>query len=363
MISEASYDRIVNAIYEAALDPKVWSEVIHELLASFQTLFASVYTPFAAKAGFEPIWSTNADAQYIADYTAKYASNDILSDALWARVPVREFSYCLGDLFQNGEFEAWDCYKELIKPRGVEEVIGALVDAEDHRAVQLHIYFPKLSGSEISAAKAVTRRLGNHVAHAARVHWHLTAARQQAGSARITLDMFRCGVIWLSEAGAALFRNAEADRILALRDGITLAANGALMIGRQSDLASAIHRAREGAESCLAVARDGAPLFVRVASLPERAAALRLPDAAAIAFISESEAPMDQKVSQAVRLYHLTPAETRVLKCLVTGLDVGAMAGVLGTATSTVRTQVKSILAKCGATRQAELIRLVAMLV
>lgn len=166
MISEASYDRIVNAIYEAALDPKVWSEVIHELLASFQTRFASVYTPFAAKGGFEPIWSTN-----------------------------------------------------------------------------------------------------------------------------------------------------------------------------------------------------GAPLFERVAPLPERAEALRLPHAAAIAFVSESSAPMVQKVVHAVRLYRLTPAEGRVLQCLVTGLNVQATASALGTAASTVRTQAKSILAKSGASRHAELVRLVAMLV
>ncbi len=96
--------------------------------------------------------------------------------------------------------------------------------------------------------------------------------------------------------------------------------------------------------------------------LPVNANALRLPKAAAIAFVSEATTPSAASIKAASRIYHLTRTEARVMEQLVSGLSPEQVADLLGSSLNTVRTQVKAILAKAGVSRQADLIRLVATL-
>ena len=54
-------------------------------------------------------------------------------------------------------------------------------------------------------------------------------------------------------------------------------------------------------------------------------------------------------------LFDLTPGEARVARALASGLEVDGVAGAFGVASSTVRSQLKSIFAKTGTGRQADL--------
>ena len=62
------------------------------------------------------------------------------------------------------------------------------------------------------------------------------------------------------------------------------------------------------------------------------------------------------------QLYGLTGAELEVLTGLVNGMAVEQVAQLKGRSIATVRTQVRSLLAKTGSERQSDLIRLVARL-
>jgi len=55
-------------------------------------------------------------------------------------------------------------------------------------------------------------------------------------------------------------------------------------------------------------------------------------------------------------LFDLTPAEARVAAALIEGRTIAEMAARNGVGLETVRTQVKSILAKTGVSRQAEFV-------
>jgi DNA-binding CsgD family transcriptional regulator len=63
-----------------------------------------------------------------------------------------------------------------------------------------------------------------------------------------------------------------------------------------------------------------------------------------------------------VRSVNLTPAETRVLELLCSGVRPTAIARQQNVAVSTVRTQIGSIRAKTGAASISELVRQVAVL-
>lgn len=59
-------------------------------------------------------------------------------------------------------------------------------------------------------------------------------------------------------------------------------------------------------------------------------------------------------------LFDLTPAEARVARAIGDAQSVENIAELLGVSRETVRTQLKSVLAKTGVGRQVELVRLLA---
>lgn len=60
-----------------------------------------------------------------------------------------------------------------------------------------------------------------------------------------------------------------------------------------------------------------------------------------------------------VKLYGLTPAETRLLALLGQAMNLREAAQTLGVRETTARTQLRSVFAKTGTCRQAEVVRLV----
>jgi DNA-binding CsgD family transcriptional regulator len=79
---------------------------------------------------------------------------------------------------------------------------------------------------------------------------------------------------------------------------------------------------------------------------------------AALVFLSDPAVRPQSRTATLRSLYGLTPVETRVAGLLLEGLDVRAVSEALGMTLETTRFRVKQILAKTGAGRQSELIRL-----
>lgn len=366
MISDESYDRVLECIYDAALEPQRWREVVDALTDGFQAIGSSAYTLFASRAGIEGIWSTDADAELITAYASKYASEDILAEALWQKIPLPSLVYSLREMVPASAIETWEGFKVLLEPRGVRDCVGLVVDGDGHRATQLMIYTPRWPEEKIDLAKRAMQRISSHFQRAMRIHWHLENARAAANTAQITLDMFSCGVAWLSEKRTVLYRNEEMARILGMNDGVAASGDSLRLAdpAAQRALSAAVERAAAGEDTPMLVPRNSGfePFRARVCPLPLKASALRLPGAAAILFVSEAARLAETATERASHIYQLTPAEARVLKLLMSGQDVKTMTDSLGTSEATIRTQLKSVMAKCGTTRQADLVRLVALI-
>jgi DNA-binding CsgD family transcriptional regulator len=76
-------------------------------------------------------------------------------------------------------------------------------------------------------------------------------------------------------------------------------------------------------------------------------------------FVTDPETIADPEASYLQRQFKLTPAEAALARELLQGDGISAAAGRLGVAEATARTQLRSVLAKTGTGRQAELVRLV----
>lgn len=201
--------------------------------------------------------------------------------------------------------------------------------------------------------------------NAARLHLGLIDIGYRSAIGRGNLDQLAAGVIFTDEHGRIIETNPAGERILQIGDGLTMR-NGRILARRSFEtgkLARLIADAAPAGASlpsagCMLIARDEGhpPYVVRVAP----AAGGRPGDGLPMAVLMIST-PGEARVSQGelADLYGLTPAESRIALALARGRRLTELAGEFDVKITTLRTQLSSILTKCGVERQSDLVRLI----
>lgn len=100
-------------------------------------------------------------------------------------------------------------------------------------------------------------------------------------------------------------------------------------------------------------------LMVEPIGIPGVAPVFWAGEATVAVYIQDPEQHLDVDEELLARLFGLTPAEGRVGAGLALGKDIASLSEEAGTTVNTVRTQLKSVMAKTATRRQAELVRLV----
>ena len=77
-------------------------------------------------------------------------------------------------------------------------------------------------------------------------------------------------------------------------------------------------------------------------------------------FIAHAAIPPQMPAAALAVIYDLTPAETRVMELLAEGKTQAEIGLQLGISTNTVKTHRRRVFEKTGASRQVELVRLLA---
>lgn len=111
----------------------------------------------------------------------------------------------------------------------------------------------------------------------------------------------------------------------------------------------------------MALTRKGSPhpLSVMAAPLSGETAPLLDHAPGAALLLADPDGNPDSMEGLLARLFGLSPAESGLAAALAGGESVNDYAEARGVSLNTVRTQLKQALAKTGARRQAELVRLV----
>jgi DNA-binding CsgD family transcriptional regulator len=209
-----------------------------------------------------------------------------------------------------------------------------------------------------------------HLDGAIGLHRRLCGAELMAGHMAAVLDQLPHAVILVSGNGRRVATNREADRILQNRDGLVhergelRAATQAATDRLRTALQAAVRTgAGEGldAPTPLALPRPSGrrPLAVMVAPLPAQRVAFNDDGAAAAVFVTDPEHGRTPDYKAIAALFGLTPAESRLVTCLVTGQNLEEAATSLQVKLESVRTRLKTVFEKTGTHRQAELVRLV----
>jgi len=185
------------------------------------------------------------------------------------------------------------------------------------------------------------------------------------------VDHIPTGIVVTNEDGVIKHANATAKEIGTRNDGLSLTRNS-ITLARQEENADlhlairrAIGKAREGdilSGHPLTVTRtntkESYPLMVSTLWGNHIKLGLGvLDEPVAVIFITDPDRPQEAPAELLQRLYGLTPAESRLLECLVAGNSVEVAAGMVKITVNTARQHLKIIFQKTDTNRQAILIK------
>lgn len=178
--------------------------------------------------------------------------------------------------------------------------------------------------------------------------------------ATFAFDRFMVGVAIVDEKGAVRLMNKEAERIVGENDGLSV--SGGVLKGAAVKQNAKLHQAIEKAfeeetlDEIISFPRNsgGRPYLVLVPG--QRFSADERPDAVVLLVI-DTEQRTKVSGDTLVRLYNLTPSETRVALMLIDGKRLDQIAEELEIAQTTVVFHLKNLFRKTETNRQADLVR------
>jgi DNA-binding CsgD family transcriptional regulator len=358
----------VGSIYDAAIDPELWTSVLEQICKFVPGSMANVFSQDAVKKTANRFFSWGADPEYEAQYLDKYAPINPLSPTVVFLPPGEPYS--LTDVISHAEMRNTRLYKEWMEPQGYIDLIGytleksatsaafhvivrhirdGFVDAETRRRVQLvapHLRRAILIGKIIDLGKVET------AAFAEALDGLATAMFLVDSSARI---------VHANTAGHAMIAE---NTVIHMADGRMVAKDSNANRALRKALASA-----EGGDAALGVkgialplpSRDGVDRVAHMlplTSASRRKAGVSYGAVAAI-FVQKASPDLKSPLEAMSRRYGLTPGELRVLIALLNVGSVAEMAHVLEISEGTVRNHLHHLFEKTGTARQAELVKLV----
>lgn len=169
------------------------------------------------------------------------------------------------------------------------------------------------------------------------------------------LDRLPFAALLVNRDCRVLHRNAAADRLIERGTALSVDPGGRLrgsVRAASEALRSAVEEAlSKRANITLPLPRgDDRPLSAAICGAEAQGEVATL-------FLGNPDAPPSPSATAIGNLYKLTPVEARLAAALARGLTVEAAAGELGVTLSSARTYLKTVFAKMGVSRQAEMMR------
>jgi DNA-binding CsgD family transcriptional regulator/PAS domain-containing protein len=370
-ISPALLSALIGVIYDCALDPSRWENALGEMVAALECHNALLSLTdmrhdrllLARGFGMNQEWWQAFQDKHVPEAAAQLA-------AIAASWPFDKPFVMSRDL--SPEMMRGAAYiEEGLGAEGIIDVLQCFLIGSPKRFAGLALGRRRSRGEFGDREVELAQLLIPHIRRAVTISDLLDLRALERTHLAAALDALRCAVLLTDANGKIIHVNRSAAKMLrdatALRDqrGFVKAA----LAPAAAELSKAIKlAAREDfqiGKMGLAIRLsedDSSPVLAHV--LPLASGELRSrfePAAVAAVFIRNREDTRDNAELLATS-YELTPAETRVLSCLLAGRSLAESASELRVAPATVRTHLDSIFRKTGVGRQQDLLLLASQL-
>jgi DNA-binding CsgD family transcriptional regulator len=357
-------DRLVGQIYDAAVEPGGWPQIL-ERLSDFLDGTATKLTFQNVKTSRSEASSVRMPPEADITYAQYYQKINVFLPRI-TKLPAGTL-IPVWDLLPRETYERSEFYNDFCRPGDMCHPIGVVLANDLDVRVVFTCGRSKAAGDFEPEHLDRLRRIGPHLVRAANVTLRLSQA-EIAGNARAeALNRVTNGVLVVAANGEILFANQAAESLLAEADGIRTE-KSTLRASTQADTAE-FHRLitaaaeqsdRSGGVMAIARPLPRRPLNVLVVPFHIESTWLVTRRAAAIIFVADPDSAPQIVHDDLRTLYGLTPAEVSVAAAIARGGGLQAVADELEIGLTTARTHLQHVFAKTQTRRQAELVRLIA---
>jgi DNA-binding CsgD family transcriptional regulator/PAS domain-containing protein len=368
--SEASaLSELIGNIYDAALDPKLWTRALEHTCAFVGGSSALLHWRDVARESAAALHRFNDDPYYARLYFEKYWSmNPVFPAATFVEPGI---IYTPSEIVSQAELVKTRFYKEWMKPQGIVGCVATNLEKGATSSTVLTIRRNEELGIVDGGMRHRAALVVPHFQRAASIGRLFDQSRAAQAVLAETLENVEAGVFLVGPNGHIVFANAI---------GRVLLDEGTLLRERRSSLAAVVpeaHRmlrdifvAAEGGD--VSVGRRGVSIplsaspharwFAHVLPLTsgDRQRTGALYSAVAAVFVRKTSPASPPPLETLAKQYKLTASEVRVLDAVMKVSGIRALADLLGLTQATVKTHLHNLFRKTGVARQSELVKLIA---
>jgi DNA-binding CsgD family transcriptional regulator/PAS domain-containing protein len=361
---------VIGDIYDAALDPTLWVDVLRKTRAFIGGwAIALSWKDAVAKRGGSFFEEGNQDPRYRDLYFEKYIKLDPFTMTQFV-VEVEEPKSFL-EVLSHDELIQTRIYKEWAQPQGIVDALMCLIDKSATSVGFLVVFRHERDGFVDDATRDRARLIIPHIRRATLIGKVIDLEKAEAASLADTLDGISAGMFLVDATGRIVHANSAGHVMLEAADVLHAKAGRLAVNDPRADQALADTFASAGNGDAAVgikgvavplVARGGERYVAHVLPLTSGARRQAGTSYAAVAALFVHKAALDTPAppEAIAKAYKLTPMELRVLLAVVEVGGVPEVAEALGIADTTVRTHLRRAYEKTGVNRQADLVKLVA---
>jgi DNA-binding CsgD family transcriptional regulator/PAS domain-containing protein len=363
---DANLLTLIGLLYESALDERLWAGMADNLAKAFGAPSTSlkIYHPNQANADILQLTGNFAVAATDLAWSEHWHRND-----LWVQEATRRKLTGVGTselLLSDAELVRTAYYNEWLRPLMIHSMVGALVPLGQDATCSIGIHRPQGSAHFTQDDVRNLNTLIPHLQLALRLRRHLHHTDLGMQALDQALDTTHLAIVAVTPEAKVLFANKAAENLLQ-QGGHLLVSAGRLCTHPVRDDAELRRQIRAATQltpnspPCAMTLGQGGPKPLSLAFVPltHRAQELNTNSPATLVLIRGLTDPTDKSAEVLRQLFGLTPSESRVAIALAQGLALEDMARRFGIGLGTVRTHLKSAMAKTGTHRQPQLVALV----
>jgi DNA-binding CsgD family transcriptional regulator/PAS domain-containing protein len=364
-LGPAALSKLIGTIYDCALDPSLWPQALEEIAELMNADNASIIAiePLAQRIVFAQMWGDDI-GQTAADAARTNAFNPFLTIGWHTQI---DEPFRLRNFIDPRDLPRTRFYKEFMASKGWFDFVGATFHKSAERYTSISAPRAEENGETTLQELEIMGLLAPHIRRALTIHETLDFKERRLSDLSSALDLAPRPIFLLDDQGALQEANRAAERFLAEEGAARLERGKLHFTDSRIDLKVAAAAAGAGkgehspTETIAMRTAKGRAFAMEMLPLtsPARQMSMESGRAVLALFIQEVGGLKPLPGEVLVKLYGLTPAETRLLVFLAQGMTLAEAADTLGITQATVRTHLRNVFAKTGTNRQAEVVKLV----
>ncbi len=360
--------RLIGTIYDAALNPALWTDVLKDIAAFTEGESAGLATRNSLNKSPLALYMYGCDPHYLQLQIDVYAKFDPTSE-LFLFEPEQVVS--IADFMPYEDYLETRFYREWAQPQGWVDCASAVLEKSATSHAFISVYRRAANGLVDDGMRRRMQIIVPHVRRAVTIGGVIDLRAAEAATFADVLDDLSHGVFLVDAEGQIVHANSS-GRDLLDQGNVLCDPNNVLTAvdGTANRSLRDVFAKTPGGDGAVGARGIAVPLSTPTHEqwlahiLPLTSGARRRTGTAyaAVAAVFARKVALDKPTTleMVAKLYKLTPSELRVLGAVINVGGARQVAEALGLSEATVKTHLQHLFEKTGMRRQADLVKLVA---